>query len=92
MPSLNPGLKAGALGRDTPSPPEAGSFSWQSPREKGASSRILRSEGHPTSWQSGYWAESVGADCIEALVRYVRGQRAHHAAWPPAEPWEIAEK
>lgn len=42
----------------------------------------------PLRWQTGYWAQSFGPVEIEALTRYVEGQRAHHRDGLAAEPWQ----
>lgn len=62
-------------------------------RLKGASSHALRHElGNNTAgvWQVGYWAESVSPRDLETLAPYVTRQRAHHAARPDAEDWELS--
>ncbi len=40
-------------------------------------------------WQDGYWARSVSPSHTEALDRYIRNQRAHHATPQPPESWEL---
>lgn len=60
-------------------------------RLKGASSRALHlalPETQGLVWQVGYWAESITPTALEPLVRYVRGQRAHHSGQGLAEAWE----
>ena len=60
-------------------------------RLKGASSREANVGGwYPSTirWQVGYWAQSVSASKLEPLVRYLAGQRAHHAQAVAPEPWE----
>lgn len=63
-------------------------------RLKGASSWALHRAGIASAethvWQVGYWAESVGVRDLEALVRYVRAQRAQHRDGFGSEPWETS--
>ena len=59
---------------------------------KGATAR--RWNQHPPDcallrWQDGYWARSVSPGHIEALERYIRNQRTHHATPQPPESWEL---
>jgi REP element-mobilizing transposase RayT len=39
-------------------------------------------------WQDGYWAESLGPQDLNPILRYVRGQRDHHDPSHPAERWQ----
>ncbi len=49
-------------------------------RLKGASSRALHLAGREDfAWQEGYGAFSVSRDDVQAVTRYVRNQRQHHA-------------
>jgi len=62
-------------------------------RMKGASAFELNHDGgspRRLAWQDGYWAESLGPADLDAIVRYVRGQREHHDASHPAERWQSA--
>lgn len=65
-------------------------------RLKGASSRhanAARWMATPLRWQTGYWAESVGAAQLSALSGYILGQRARHAdANACNEPWQAADQ
>jgi putative transposase len=57
---------------------------------KGASAHAWNIERHEPwlRWQSGYWAQSVCAEHLDAVVSYVRAQRLHHPAF---EPWQRRE-
>ena len=61
-------------------------------RLKGGSSRALHLETHAVcSWQTGYWAESVGTRGTEALQNYILAQRIHHSTERrEREPWEVS--
>jgi REP element-mobilizing transposase RayT len=45
---------------------------------KANSSKWAHESGHKLGWQEGYGAFSVSASVVPAVIRYIRGQEAHH--------------
>lgn len=59
-------------------------------RLKGATSRAWHLEfpSEELAWQDGYWAESCDPRDLSGLIRYIQGQRSHHASTAIRETWQ----